>query len=134
MVAVSSDANAQTLRLAKPGTGADLVTAKVSDIVSLEIFADLRGVKSYGIALYIKVPEDFEIIDRGHPSQEGTQPFTAGPLFEGAVVATNLLLQKTSSQPPQWWGNSSNTASFTVPAPTARSLVSESWRPSTSSA
>lgn len=93
LATLSADVNAQTLRLRVVGTAADRVTAEVGDIVSIEVFADLGDVESAGIAFYIGVPEKaFQIVDRGHPNQEGTQPFAPGLLFDGAQVASNLLL------------------------------------------
>ena len=47
-------------------------------------------------AAYVTVPEAvFLIQDLGLPGQVGTQPFRAGPLFDGAQLATNLLLPES---------------------------------------
>ena len=92
VVALSSDANAQTLQLRTAGSGTDPIAAQVGDIVNLEVFADLGNVKSAGIAVYIGVPDGFQIVDLGNRLQEGTQPFAPGPLFDGALVAANQLL------------------------------------------
>ena len=68
----------------------------VGDVVRLQIIADFRSLRAAGLAAYVTVPEAvFLIQDLGLPGQVGTQPFRAGPLFDGAQLATNLLLPES---------------------------------------
>jgi hypothetical protein len=90
-------AHAQSLRIGVEGHAAgEPVQVFVGDVVRLQIIADFRSLRAAGLAAYVTVPEAvFLIQDLGLPGQIGTQPFRAGPLFDGAQLATNLLLPES---------------------------------------
>ena len=89
-------AHAQSLRIGVEGHAAGKpVQVFVGDGVRLQIIADFQSLRAAGAA-YVTVPEAvFLIQDLGLPGQVGTQPFRAGPLFDGAQLATNLLLPES---------------------------------------
>jgi hypothetical protein len=65
----------------------------VGEVLQLQVIADFHNQQPAGVAAYLTVPEDvFQVQDLGLSGQLGTQPFRAGPLLEGSVVATNHLL------------------------------------------
>ncbi|HJP32591.1 MAG TPA: hypothetical protein QGF95_18765 [Candidatus Latescibacteria bacterium] len=69
------------------------VQVEVGDIISIQIVADFQARQASGLAAYLTVPEAvFLVEDLGPPGQQGTQPFRPGPLFDGAVLPTNILL------------------------------------------
>lgn len=90
-------AHAQSLRIGvEDHADGEPVQVFVGDVVRLQIIADFRSLRAAGLAAYVTVPEAvFLIQDLGLPGQVGTQPFRAGPLFDGAQLATNLLLPES---------------------------------------
>lgn len=90
-------AHAQSLRIGVEGhADGEPVQVFVGDVVRLQVIADFRSLRAAGLAAYVTVPEAvFLIQDLGLPGQVGTQPFRAGPLFDGAQLATNLLLPES---------------------------------------
>jgi len=96
---------AQTLRLRQQETNSNQIAVAVGDQVDIEIWADLRGAETAGIALYLTIPDEgFQVIDRGFLGQDGTQPFEIGELFAGAMETANLLLPETTSTAQQLAG------------------------------
>ena len=91
LAAIASEA--QTVCLRQAGTGNSQVEASVGDVIEIEIIVDVQEVPSAGIAAFVSVEgSGLAVVDKGLPGQVGTQPFSPGPLFEGAVVPTNVLV------------------------------------------
>jgi hypothetical protein len=92
-------AGAQTARLRQRGSTSGQLTVSVGDRIDIEVFADLQGVASAGVSLFISVPANaFQIVDQVPGelgSQVGVQPFVQGPLFSGATPGPNLLLPES---------------------------------------
>lgn len=85
-------ATAQTLRLAEQGTGATDVKASVADTLAIEVRADLDRSEASGLSFFVTVPDGpFEVVDRTRDISSEIQPFSLGPLFEGAVEAANSV-------------------------------------------
>ena len=92
-----------SLRLYETGTNRDEVQLQIGQPVTVEVLADLGDVAASGISVFITIPAgDFVVVDQrpvdvaadADPSDQanvGTQPFTTGPLFEGAAEMRNLL-------------------------------------------
>ncbi len=90
-----SSGEAQTLRLQQAGSGgsSDRATVQVGQTITIEVFGDLGSVQAAGIAFFITLPSDaFQVIDQIPDGIVGVQPFTQGPLFQGAGEPINLLL------------------------------------------
>ncbi|MEW6752665.1 MAG: FlgD immunoglobulin-like domain containing protein [Candidatus Latescibacterota bacterium] len=90
-------AHGQVLRLRQQGTNSNRVSVGVGELVTIEVFADLQGVQSAGVSVFISVPSDvFQVVDQA-PSADGVQPFRIGDLFfPGAAETANLLLPETA--------------------------------------
>ena len=92
----SAESEAQTLLLRQAGTNSNRTTAQIGDMLRIEVVADLQSVSASGIALSLTIPDGpFQVKDNGFPGQIGIQPFTEGPLFEGAGVNANALLTES---------------------------------------
>ena len=81
--------SAQSLRLNIQGKNANRVTLRVGEVVTIEVFGDLRGVEAAGFSLFITVPDNaFQVVDQRPATvdggQVGVQPFIQGPVFQGA--------------------------------------------------
>lgn len=92
--AFATAGEAQTLRLRQAGTNLNRVVLQVGQVVNIEVFADLQGASASGVAFFITVPDGFSVLDQA-TATAGTQPFVQGPLFQGAVPASNFLLPET---------------------------------------
>jgi len=92
--------SAQTLRLRQQGTNANRITVQVGEVVTVEVFGDLRGTEAAGFSLFITVPDDaFQVVDQrpatADGGQVGVQPFIQGPVFQGAGEQANSLIPET---------------------------------------
>jgi hypothetical protein len=91
------EGRAQSAALRVAGFSGDRVSAQVGQVLTLEVFADLQGVTASGFSLYISIPNGpFQVID-ANLAAVGTQPFAAGPLFEGAGERANTLYSEEES-------------------------------------
>lgn len=89
-------ASAQTLRLRQAGTDNVRLAVQVGQTINIEVYADLQTTQAAGISFFVSVPDDaFQVLDKGLPGQVGTQPFSPGPLFQGAVTPTNVLVPES---------------------------------------
>lgn len=89
----TSPVQAQSLRLIAPDHPNTPLQVEVGEIVRVQVLADFESLDAAGLAAYVTVPQDaFEVLDLGLPGQVGTQPFRLGPLFQRAVLPTNVLL------------------------------------------
>ncbi len=99
LVAGLDAAYGQIARLRQRGSTSGQLTVSVGDRVDIEVFADLQGVASAGVSLFISVPANaFQVVDQVPGelgSQVGVQPFVQGPLFSGATPGPNLLLPES---------------------------------------
>lgn len=85
-------AQAQTVRLVHTDRGADVVDARLGEVISVDVVVDLGGLEASALAVFVSVPEGpLRVVD-AVPGADGTQPFTVGPLFEGAALVANLAL------------------------------------------
>ena len=84
---------AQTLHLGKKATGATWVEAEIGEIIEIEVLADLGRFSASGISFFISLPRGpLEVVDSGFEGRGGVQPFLQGPLFKGAMEASNTLV------------------------------------------
>ena len=98
IIAGAGQVSAQTLRLRQAGTTNTRLAAQVGQTVNIEVYADLQGTEAAGISFFISVPDDaFQVLDKGLPGQVGVQPFTPGPLFQGAATFTNILIPESDN-------------------------------------
>jgi len=92
------EVHAQSAQLRVRGfTNTDRINAQIGQVLTLEIFADLQGVSASGFSVFVSVPDGaFQVVDVDL-NGVGTQPFVAGPLFEGAGVQRNILYSDNES-------------------------------------
>ena len=83
--------SAQTLRV-QAANGEQSISARLGEIIRVELFADLSSFSASGIALFVRLPtESFQIIDID-PDTDGIQPFVPGALFRGASEFANRVV------------------------------------------
>jgi hypothetical protein len=84
-------AAAQTLRV-QAANGETSISARLGEVVRVELFADLGSFSTSGIALFVRLPtESFQIVDIA-PDADGIQPFLPGALFLGASEFANRVV------------------------------------------
>ena len=83
--------SAQTLRV-QAANGETSISARLGEVVRVELFADLSSFSASGIALFVRLPtESFQIVDIA-PDADGIQPFVPGALFRGASEFANRVV------------------------------------------
>ncbi len=88
---------AQTLRV-QAANGEASISARLGEVVRVEVFANLSSFSASGMALFLRLPtEPFQIVD-ANPDIDGVQPFLPAALFRGANEFANRAVP--SAQTP----------------------------------